>query len=82
VSELTVVDPPASSVTSVKPAGEERTEGDNSLTPKSENDFTVLLRGNRLQITADVDLEGIATLKEMLTDYESILRRLGGKKPN
>lgn len=38
-------------------------------------------RKNRLQITADVDLEGIATLKEMLGDYESILRRLTGKQP-
>jgi hypothetical protein len=37
-------------------------------------------KGNRLQITADVDLEGIAELKAMLGDYESILKRLVARK--
>lgn len=54
--------------------------GDSQSAGHSENEFSVLQRGNRLQITADVDLDGIATLKEMLTDYESILRRLSGKR--
>src|SRR5215469_8400246 len=82
MTELTVVDPPAVSTSSGKLAGKERVESGSSQEPQTENDYTVLQRGNRLQITADVDLEGIATLKEMLTDYESILRRLAGKKPN
>jgi hypothetical protein len=52
-----------------------RTES-GSAWAHGENDFNVLQTGDRLQITADVNLEGIATLKEMLGDYESILRRL------
>jgi hypothetical protein len=38
-------------------------------------------RGNRLQITADVDLDGIATLKDILDDYARVLARLAGKRP-
>jgi hypothetical protein len=81
VSELTVVDPPEAAV-SPTPTEAARVDSSNSAWVQGENDFTVLQRGNRLQITADVDLEGIATLKEMLTDYESILRRLAGRKVN
>lgn len=81
VSELTVVDPPETAVSSASPPNPTppRVES-NSAWAQGENDFTVLQRGNRLQITADVDLEGIATLKAMLDDYELILRRLSGKK--
>jgi hypothetical protein len=78
MDELTVVDasaamPTPSSVTAP-------TIDASSAGRLGDNDFTVLQRGNRLQITADVDLEGITTLKEMLSDYESILLRLAGKK--
>jgi hypothetical protein len=76
VSELIVVDPPEATPTTT---AAHRVES-NSAWAQGENEFTVLQRGNRLQITADVDLDGIATLKEMLGDYESILRRLVGKK--
>ncbi len=34
----------------------------------------VLLRGNRLQITADVDAAGVAKLKEVLAKYKEILK--------
>jgi hypothetical protein len=81
MNELTVVDPPTATAAAVKPADEEQAES-GSAWAQGENDFTVLQRGNRLQITADVDLEGIATLKDMLADYESILRRLAGRKSN
>jgi hypothetical protein len=36
----------------------------------------VLLRGNRLQITADVDAAGLAKLKDVLAKYEEILKLL------
>ena len=32
----------------------------------------VLLRGNRLQITADVDAAGVAKLKDVLSKYEGV----------
>jgi hypothetical protein len=40
----------------------------------------VLLRGNRLQITADVDAAGLQTLKEMIGKYEEILKLVAPKK--
>jgi len=78
IVELAVVEPPEAAVSSAfaEPA---RVDSKSEWT-QGNNDFTVLQRGTRLQITADVDLEGIATLKELLGDYESILRRLAGKK--
>jgi hypothetical protein len=79
VTELTVVQSPEAASPSSPPAEASRVES-NSASTQGENDFTVLQRGNRLQITADVDLDGIATLKAMLDDYESILRRLSGRK--
>jgi hypothetical protein len=39
----------------------------------------VLLRGNRLQITAEVDAAGLQTLKEMIGKYEEILKLLAPK---
>ena len=39
-------------------------------------DMSVLLSGKRLQISADVDAEGLAKLKEILTKYEEILKLL------
>jgi hypothetical protein len=32
------------------------------------------MTGGRLQITADVDLEGIKTLKQVLAKYEEVLK--------
>ena len=40
----------------------------------------VLLRGTRLQITADVDASGLQTLKEMIGKYEDILKLMAPKK--
>lgn len=36
----------------------------------------LLLSGKRLQITADVDAAGLATLKDVLAKYEEILKML------
>lgn len=41
-----------------------------------ENQLNVLLKGDRLQITADLDAGGIAKLKTVLTKYEEILTLL------
>jgi hypothetical protein len=51
------------------------------LGAQGENELSVLQKGNRLQITADVDLEGIAELKDILGHYEAILQRLAARKP-
>jgi len=74
MSEVHVVDRPvappirqggASSFAEAQP----RTPGDNEL--------NVLLKGDRLQITADLNATGIAKLKDVLTKYEEILKLLG-----
>ncbi|MGA2816739.1 MAG: hypothetical protein ABSE67_10650 [Xanthobacteraceae bacterium] len=44
--------------------------------PDDAQQIDVLLRGNRLQITADVDAAGVAKLKEVLAKYEEILNLL------
>jgi len=36
--------------------------------------------GNRLQVTADLNLEGIVELKDVLEHYEAILKRLSGRE--
>jgi hypothetical protein len=41
-----------------------------------EDDFSVLLQGNKLKINATVDLDGIARLKQVLDKYEEILKLL------
>lgn len=83
MSELTVVDPPAPTLTAVAPAVVAQPAIDSSSAGvQGKNEYSVLQSGNRLQITADVDLEGLETLKEMLNGYETILKLLGGKKPN
>ncbi|MEA2840655.1 MAG: hypothetical protein QOF41_1985 [Methylobacteriaceae bacterium] len=41
-----------------------------------KDDFSVLLKGNRLQISATVDADGIARLKQVLDKYEEILKLL------
>ena len=72
MNELTIADPPR-----VPPLG-----GTSAETPKSassadasrDGDLNVLLRGNRLEITADVDRAGLQRLKEILGKYEEILK--------
>ena len=44
--------------------------------PDDAHQIDVLLRGNRLQITADVDAAGLGKLKDVLTKYEEILKLL------
>jgi hypothetical protein len=41
-----------------------------------KDDFSVLLQGNRLKISATVDADGIARLKQVLDKYEEILKLL------
>lgn len=48
--------------------------------PDDVPQIDVLLRGNRLQITADVDAEGLQTLKQMIDKYEEILKLMAPKK--
>lgn len=43
------------------------------------DDITILLTGNRLQITADVDADGIKKLRDVLTKHEEILQLLAAK---
>jgi hypothetical protein len=76
MSELTVVDP--ANAVAAQPTAIPAAE--TNKTPAKPNDYTVYQRGDRLQITADVDLEGIATLKEMLDDWARALGRLAGKR--
>jgi hypothetical protein len=40
----------------------------------SKSDVSVLMRGKRLEIMANVDAEGLKTLREMLEKYEEILK--------
>ncbi len=75
ITETTVVDPPAPPP--FPPVGSNPPRVDaNSAWGQGENKFNVLQTGGRLQISADVDLEGLQELKEMLVDYEAILTRL------
>jgi hypothetical protein len=41
-----------------------------------DGELNVLLRGNRLEISADVDRAGLQRLKEILGKYEEILALL------
>ena len=51
------------------------------LRPQSNNEIFVLQKGNRIQITADVDLVGIDELKDILGHYEAILIQLAARTP-
>ena len=77
VNELSVVQAPAPSPPSI---GVGSAEG-GSAWAQGENELNVLQKGNRLQITADVDLAGIDDLKDILGHYEAILKRLGARIP-
>jgi hypothetical protein len=41
-----------------------------------KDDFSVLLQGNRIKISATIDADGIARLKQVLDKYEEILKLL------
>jgi hypothetical protein len=66
-SELTVVDSPS------PPAAGQAKKTASSGYAGQDGELNVLLRGNRLEITADVDRAGLARLKEILGKYEEIL---------
>jgi hypothetical protein len=72
VNEVNVVPPP-------KPAqfATASSAATSSAQASSDaGDMSVLLSGKRLQISADVDAEGLAKLKDILTKYEEILKML------
>ena len=46
----------------------------SSPPPPSKDELSVLLKGNRLHINANVDLEGLERLKQMLDKYTEILK--------
>jgi hypothetical protein len=46
-----------------------------------ENKLSVLQKGNCLQISADIDAQGIGELKDILGHYEAILTRLAARRP-
>ena len=72
MDKLTVVDPPAPTpAPALKAAAEPAADGQGDAP-----DISVLLVGNRLQITADVDDKGLAKLKDVLSKYEEILKML------
>jgi len=67
---------------SLKPEGDHRkASAGRDARGQGGNELSVLQKGNRLQITADIDLEGIAELKDVLGHYEAILKRLSVRKP-
>ena len=72
MTEVVVVDPPMPSVV-VAPAAATASAGVGNP-GVIEGDISAYLTGGRLQITADVDLNGIQRLKQMLDKYEEILR--------
>jgi hypothetical protein len=71
VEQVTVVDPPKPT-----PAAALANSAYTSNNEESKADLSVLLVGNRLQITANVDAKGIARLKQVLDKYEEILKLL------
>jgi hypothetical protein len=73
MSEVTATDPPKLDMT--KPAF--RAPSAKGADHATKQDITVLLTGGRLQITADVDADGIVKLKDVLAKYEDILKLIG-----
>ena len=72
MNELTVVDPPK-----VPLAANLKLEGHApTLDVARAPDINILMSGQRLEITANVDLEGVAKLKEALGKYEELLKLL------
>ena len=74
ISEVTVAEPPApilvAKLTAPAKSGPSDNEGDG-------NEISVLVTPHgRLQISADLDVKGIGKLKQMLEQYEQILKLL------
>ena len=73
MSDVTVTEPPKVPPINMIP----ETQHGNDQT-RLNGELNVLLKGSvsgsRLQITADVDLEGLARLKEVLSKYEEIMK--------
>ena len=74
ISEVTVAEPPApilvAKLTAPAKSGPSDNEGDG-------NGISVLVTPQgRLQISADLDVKGIEKLKQMLEQYEQILKLL------
>ncbi len=46
---------------------------DHGADPET-HEVTIVLRGRRLELTADVDLAGLDYLRESLTSYQKILQ--------
>ncbi len=72
ISEVTVVEPPAplpgAKLTTPIKSGPSDKEGDG-------NEISVLVTPEgRLQISADLDIKGLGKLKQMLEQYEQILK--------
>jgi hypothetical protein len=51
------------------------------LKAQSKNETSILQKGNRIQRTADVDLEGIDEVKDILGHYEALLTRRPPRTP-
>lgn len=73
-SELTVVDPP-------KPTQTQTRRSASSAYSGRDGELNVLLRGNRLEISADVDRVGLQRLQEILSKYDEILALLDPAEP-
>jgi hypothetical protein len=75
MGQLTVADPPAPTPAgALRPASEKTAAEGQGET--SAPDISVLLVGNSLQITANVDAAGLVKLKDVLNKYEEILKLL------
>jgi hypothetical protein len=76
MEQVTITDPPAPKP--VLPPAQTIISDPNARDegPSDAPQIDVLLRGNRLQITADVDAAGLAKLKDVLAKYEEILKLL------
>jgi hypothetical protein len=79
MNEVNVVSPPKPTVfaggSSAAASALSSVKTHSDATGKT-GDMSVLLSGQRLQISAGVDAEGLAKLKEILTKYEEILKLL------
>jgi hypothetical protein len=70
MEELTIADPRKLPIVGTQ------TKRASSAYAGVDGELNVLLTGQRLQITADVDLAGVERLKEVLGHYETILKLL------
>lgn len=68
--------PPLAGDAAVMAAGTGAPKSASSAYAGHDGELNVLLRGQRLEISADVDLAGLERLKEILGKYEEILKLL------